>query len=461
MTVYSDLSDETLEVADLTVAVFGLGKMGLPLAAVLARERATVHGVDIDESVVETVNAGESPIANEPGLAPLLDQHGGAELTATTDGAAAAADADVMVILVPTIVDEDNDPILDPVAAAADDIAAGVEASDLVILESTVPPGTTVTFLTDAVTPDGDGPKPGDDFGVAYCPERTSAGRVIRDLTESYPKIVGGIDEPSTAAAAALYRSFNQPGVVEMDSATAAEAVKVFEGVYRDTNIALANELGVVCEELGLDSERIFDAANTQPYCDIHDPGIGVGGHCIPVYPHFVLDLTDSAPLIETARGVNDSMPGHAVDMLSSLLAGHGRDLEGTNVLVLGATYRPGVEETRFSPSLDVIDLLREAGASPYVHDPLIAPEHLESFGAMPVDDPLDAPALDGVVLATGHNAYEDLDLDALADAMRTPIVVDGRRFFDHNEMDAFTYAVIGDGTTGHARSRTNDPPEQ
>lgn len=432
------------DLSETTVAVYGLGKMGLPLAAVLADQNADVLGVDIDDSVVAAVNEGRSPV-DEPGLQKRVAEYGGSRLEATTDGEEAAREAEVMIVLVPTVLDEESSPALGPVLDVAETIATGVNRDDLVVLESTAPPGTTEGVFREAVEPDN--LTAGKDFGLAHCPERTSSGRVIRDLTESYPKIVGGIDEASTRRAASLYRVFNEPGVVEMNSATAAEAVKVFEGVYRDVNIALANELGKACEEWGLDATEVFRAANTQPYCEIHDPGIGVGGHCIPVYPHFVIDRANKTPLLETARDVNDQMPAHAVRILESLLAGEGVDIAGANILVLGLTYRPGVRELRYAPALDVIERLNETGATVYAHDPLLEDGTIRDCGAEPVPSPASVEKLDSVVLATGHETYGDLDLDRLRDGMRTPVLVDGRDFFSHDAIEGFRYAAIGDGT--------------
>ncbi|WP_436911324.1 nucleotide sugar dehydrogenase [Halosimplex marinum] len=436
--------DEQSDLDGLEVAVYGLGKMGLPLAAVLADSGATVHGVDIDSDVVAAVNDGRSPVS-EPGLPALLEDHGGGALTATTDGAAAARRADVMIVLVPTVVDGDGDPDLGPVLAAGEAIREGVDAGDLVVLESTVPPGTTAGAFADAVEPDD--LVAGEDFGLAHCPERTSSGRVLRDLTESYPKIVGATSADATAVAADFYRTFNEPGVVELPGATAAEMVKVSEGIYRDVNIALANELAKACEEWGLDAGTVFEAANTQPFCEIHDPGVGVGGHCIPVYPHFVIDGASETPLLETARAVNDGMPAHTAELVTDAL--DARDVAPTDarVLVLGLTYRPGVRETRFAPAFDLVDELDERGVSVAAHDPLLTAEAVERAGATPVEDPLDGE-WDAVALATGHEEYRDIDLGALRERMRTPVLVDGRDFFDPEAVAAFDYRCVGDGTT-------------
>lgn len=441
------------DLAGTTIAVFGLGKMGLPLASVLAEAGATVHGVDIDETIVTAVNEGRCPVSGEPGLPDLVAEYGGGRLVATTDGAEAASAAEISVILVPTVLDEEKRPALEPVVTVGETIAEGLDSGNLVILESTVPPGTTAGELRAAI--ESGGLEVGEDIGLAHCPERTSAGRVIADLTESYPKIVGGVDPSSTEAAASLYRAFNEPGVIELPSAIAAEAVKVFEGVYRDVNIALANELGKACEEWGLDAETVIAAANTQPYCDIHTPGLGVGGHCIPVYPHFVINRAEGTPLLETARDVNDGMPAHAVAVLETLLRSAGVDLTDARVLVLGITFRPGVEETRYAPAIDTIDHLRQQGAEVLAHDPLLTVEAIETTGATAVDPPTDPTDLDAVILATGQEAYRDLDLGQLRANMRTPVLLDGRWFFDPEDVTEFTHVRIGDGRTPHPRRRT------
>jgi UDP-N-acetyl-D-mannosaminuronic acid dehydrogenase len=430
---------------ETTISVFGLGKMGLPLAAVLAEAGATVRGVDVDEDIVSAINAGETPVDNEPGLSELVARHGGERLSATTDGPVAVSDADVHVVLVPTLVDEDRSPDLSAVLAAAADIRVGVEPGDLVVLESTVPPGTTAGLFANAVS--SEEVTAGEDFALAHCPERTSSGRVIEDLTESYPKIVGGMTPAGTRLAASLYEQFNEPGVIEVADATAAEAVKVFEGVYRDVNIALANELALACEELGVDAWHVLDAANSQPYCNIHDPGCGVGGHCIPVYPHFLIDAVEADDLLRTARARNDGMPRHTVGVTDAALDTAGRSLADATVLLLGLTYRPGVAETRFAPGLDIVELFDERGASVTAHDPLLSDKAIERIGATPAETMTDWRGFDAVVLVTGHEAYDDIDVDARSRELRTPVLVDGRGFFDRERVpEDLTFVTLGDG---------------
>ncbi|MFQ6055107.1 MAG: nucleotide sugar dehydrogenase, partial [Methanosarcinales archaeon] len=328
---------------DITVSVYGLGKMGLPLASVFADKGAKVIGVDINKKVVNNVNKGINTIPEEPGLTELVERNVSAgRLSATTDLVEGAKKSDVMIILVPTFLDKNNNPDLSIVTSVCKSISKGLESMDFVIQESTVPPRTTVDVILPIL--EESGLKKGE-FGVAHCPERTMSGTVLRDITRAYPKIVGGIDAKSTETAEALYSVINQNGVIPVTDATTAEAVKVFEGVYRDVNIALANQLSIVCEKIGINAIEVFKIANTQPYSHLHMPSCGVGGHCIPVYPYFLIKTVDcDTSLLELARKINDDMAIYTVDSVKRLLNGN---LKDSNILVLGLTYRGNVKETR------------------------------------------------------------------------------------------------------------------
>jgi len=436
----NDLAAErraAFENGEVPVAVYGLGKMGLPLAAVYAEVTGNVTGVDIDKSVVDRIRRGECPVEREPGLSELIAELvEDGSLNASADSVAAAADAAVHVVIVPTLVDEDNQPDLSAVRAAVTDIAQGLDPDDLVIMESTLPPGTTETVLGPLI--ESESGLNSDEFGLAFCPERTSSGRALRDIRGTHPKIVGGATEESTRAAVDIYEALVDNDVIPVSDATTAEMVKVFEGLYRDVNIALANELARFADELDRDVREAIAAANTQPYCDLHTPGPGVGGHCIPYYPYFIINwLTTDAPLLETSRSINDAMPTFVADKALEGLAAKSIEPDDATALVLGLTYRAGVRETRASPAYGVCDRLSEAGVDVLATDPLV---DADGFAATNVSlvDAFDED-LDAVVLVTDHEEFDAIDWTSFDDPL---VVVDGRDALDLADTDHLVYTV-------------------
>ncbi|NUB93954.1 nucleotide sugar dehydrogenase [Haloterrigena sp. SYSU A121-1] len=424
-TVDPERQRDLLTDGEIPVAVYGLGKMGLPLAGVYAETTGAVTGVDIDPDVVDRINGGENHVVGEPGLDELVaEQVDAGRLEATTEGPEAAANARIHVIIVPTLLDDDDDPNLATVESVVDDIAAGLAPGDLVIAESTLPP----TSCRDVIRPhlEQESGLEDDEFGLAFCPERTSSGRALEDIRGAYPKVVGGIDDESTRAASVVYDELSSNEVHPVSDATTAEAVKVFEGVYRDVNIGLANELGRLADELGISVREAIGTANDLPMCQLHDPGPGVGGHCIPFYPHFLLSQAEEPmDLTRTARRLNDEMPAVTVDRLERELEATGDDLADASVVVLGITYRAGVEETRASPAIGVIDALRDAGADVAGVDPLVDPA---DYGARAVDvDDLADESFDAAIVVTPHAEFEAIpwaDLEPM-------VVVDGRDAID------------------------------
>jgi len=451
---------EQFRAGEIPVAVYGLGKMGLPLAAVYAEHTGAVTGVDIDEQVVERVNAGDCPVQGEPGLDSLVESLAAdGALMATTDAATAARDAAIHVVMVPTLIDDANDPDLSAVEAVVDEIAGGLLPGDLVVLESTLPPRATADVIHPTLVAESD-LAPGT-FGVAVCPERTSSGRALADIRGTHPKVVGGVDAESGRVAELVYDELVDNEIVRVDDVTTAEAVKVFEGLYRDANIALANDLARLTDKLGIDVREAIDAANTQPYCEIHTPGPGVGGHCIPYYPYFVLNWLDAdVPTLSTARAVNDGMPAFVVDRVAEGLAatatvddavgladggaetGDAADaspdgaFDDATVAVLGLTYRAGVRETRASPGIDICEELADRGATVLAADPLVDAAGVPATDVSVADLPERAP--DAVVLATAHDAFDAVDWAALPSA----VVVDGRDVLDLAATEHRQYTV-------------------
>jgi UDP-N-acetyl-D-mannosaminuronic acid dehydrogenase len=425
----------------VTVAIYGLGKMGLPLAAIFADRGAKVIGVDVDKNVVEIVNRGQSYIKEEPELASLVGKNVKRKrLKATTDTINAAKKSDVMIIAVPTLI-RDNKPDLSNVKSVGNDISKGLGKGDLVITECTMPPGSTEGLIS---TLEKSGLKCGKDFGLAHCPERMMTGTAIRDISGQYPKIVGAIDGKTKEAVEGIYEVVNSKGVVQVSNIKAAECVKVFESVFRDVNIALANELALLSERLGVDAMEIFEAATTQPCYMLHKPGCGVGGHCIPLYPYFIMDK--HTRLIRAARRINDYMPWHTVCLIEEALNEAKKPIKGSNILILGLTFRNNVKEFRKTPAKPIIDGLKQLGANVFAFDPLCDEQDARKFDVQLRDDFKD---MDCAVIVADHKEFYDLDWKEIRGKMRTNVVVNGRQVVDPKKMKELGFVYRGVGRRG------------
>lgn len=412
----------------MNAVVVALGKIGLPIAAQLTNTGHTVVGCDIDPAVVATVNAGRPPFPNEAGLDEALASAVAARrLRATTDTAAAVAEGPDFVIAVPPlVVDHEGRPDWTALDSVVADIGRGLREAaaaghrrTTIAIETTLPVGTTRTRVTPGLAA-ASGLTPGVDFHVVFSPERVYSGRILQDLA-TYPKLVGGLDDAGERRGVELYRAFLPDVEIRaMGGAEAAELTKLAETTYRDINIAFANELARHADSLGVDVQRVIDAANSQPFSHIHRPGVAVGGHCIPVYPRFYLAGDPEAQLPATARHVNEAMPAYAVSVLQALLGG----LEGERVLILGVAYRGGVKETAFSGAMPLRDNLRARGALPVAADPLYSADELRALGF----EPWDGMPLRGAILQADHPQYARL---TPADLAGVRAIVDGRGVLD------------------------------
>ncbi|HYX10811.1 MAG TPA: nucleotide sugar dehydrogenase [Candidatus Acidoferrum sp.] len=362
-----------------TVGVVGAGKMGLPLAAQFAGHGWSVIAVDVQQAVVDAINDGQSHVAEEPGLAEAVaDAHRAGRLRATTDGAAAARESDVVVIIVPVLLDDEQQPDYRYMDSAVASVAGGVHRGLTVIFETTLPVGDTRSRFTPPLEA-ASGLRADREFYVAFSPERLFSGQVFRNLA-TYPKLVGGIGRASTERAAAFYGSVLDTEIVAMSSSEAAEFSKLADTTYRDVNIALANEFARYADRVGVDIQEVIAAANSQPYSHVHQPGIGVGGHCIPVYPHFLLSRAPEMELVDVSRRVNDGQIGLAIKAIQKALGG----LEGVPVLVLGLTYREGVKELAYSRAMPLIERFSFHGAQVSAYDPLFSADEIERCCAKP-----------------------------------------------------------------------------
>lgn len=368
------------------IAVIGLGNAGLPLASVIADQGIDLLGVDVNEDRCGLINRGENPIPEESGLDELLERYGGRRILATTrlDD---ARECTTFIVIVPVLVDQSFNPDLSIMEQAVRSLGGILKRGDLVVLETTLPPGTTETLIRGWLE-ETSGLKLGE-FYLAYSPERIMTGYSISRLRE-FPKVLGGVDEESGLHAYGVYSRFI-PNLHLVSSARVAEMIKVMEGCYRDVNIALANELYRICEDLGID---FFEARRyaLHQYCHIHLPSTGVGGHCIPVYPWFLIremerrERFGQCSLLRTSRHVNDEMVQYWAGRILQACMRIDLPLSEVRICIRGITFRAGARDLYHSRNLALARLLEEKGLDVYVDDPLLSREEIERLGLRHLD---------------------------------------------------------------------------
>ena len=401
----------------MNICVIGLGYIGLPTALLLAKTGHKVHGIDIDTEKVKTLNGGGLPF-EEKGLDDLYQSAKG-NFSARTDFSELGG-AEAIIVCVPTPLKEKR---MDAayLLSAVDEVSRHMADGALVVIESTVTPGTTSGKIADMLG------KSGKKFHLAYCPERAIPGNTIEEMVNN-DRVIGGIDAASTKKAIGLYSSFVM-GKIHPTTATNAEITKAAENAYRDVNIAFANELALISEKAGSDVYEIIRLANRHPRVNIHQPGMGVGGHCLPIDPWFLVEVFPEAKLIPTAREINDGMVGKVAKEILS------RGIK--KVCIFGIAYKPDVDDTRESPGKMLKRELESGGVSTTVYDPLV-------LGDVPLESAVDGAEC--VVLSTAHSLFKGIDWEAVAARMQSPrLLVDGRGFFE-NPPAGFDYLCIGRG---------------
>jgi UDP-N-acetyl-D-glucosamine dehydrogenase len=400
-------------------AVLGMGYVGLPLAVELARAGYRVLGYDISPRVVDGLNAGQSHIqdVSSDAVAGMIAD---GRFEATTD-AARLGECDALAICVPTPLGKTRDPDVSYVVAATESVAAALRPGQLIILESTTYPGTTRELMLPVLG--ASGLRIGEDFFLCFSPERVDPGNE-RWLIRNTPKVIGGITPACLARGVALYRNVMQT-VVPVSSTETAELTKLLENTFRAVNIALVNEMAQVCDRLDVDVFEVIEAAATKPFGFMKFvPGPGIGGHCIPLDPHYLAwkmkTLNYRTRMIELAGEVNSEMPRFVVEKVRDALNDTGRPLRGSRVLVLGVAYKADIDDVRESPALDIIRLLEEKGADVVFHDPhvpVLREDGHEREGVPFSDEELHAA--DCILIATDHSGVEYRRLMGLG----TPVV--------------------------------------
>jgi len=430
----------------MKISVVALGKIGLPLAAQFASMGHEVVGIDVQQAVVDKVNAAVEPFPGEAHLQEKLSELVPAgRLRATTDYSEAIPRSDAVVVVVPLFVnDETWQPDFGWLESATRSLAEHLSPGTLVSYETTLPVGTTRNRwkpMIEAIS----GLTEGKDFHLVFSPERVLTGRVFADLRK-YPKLVGGLNEEGASRGIEFYEQVlefdDRPdlpqgnGVWDMGSAEAAEMAKLAETTYRDVNIGLANQFAKFATGHGINVFHVIDASNSQPFSHIHQPGIAVGGHCIPVYPRLYLYTDPDATIVRAAREANMTMPEFTIGLAEGALGGLG----GKTVVVLGASYRGRVKEIAFSGVFPTVAGLAARGATALVHDPMFSDDELRGYGFEPYH--LGQPT-EAVIIQADHPEYAAV---GPADFPGVQVLVDGRGITRPETWQGVRRLVVGDG---------------
>ena len=444
---------QNLKDGNVKVAVFGLGRIGLPTALHFADCGVIVYGVDIQKSVVESIQNGQIHI-DEPNLRELFNRLSGKNrFYVTSDYKDAMKKADVFIICVPTPVTDDKTPDYSKIVKLCNTSFTFLKKDDLVIVESTISPGTIENLLIPLIEKNT-GFTAGKDFGIASCPERANPGNVLLNF-EKTPRIVGGYTPKSTEITAAVYRFITDAELITVSNAKTANAVKLTENIFRDVNIALINELAILYEKLNLDIMEIINAASTKWNFQPHFPGAGVGGPCLPANPYYLIQEAIKVGfvphLIRMAREINDRMPQYVVELTLKALNEAGKSVRNAKIAILGVTYKPGVHDFQISPAIPIIKTLTKLGANISIYDPLITPDditQLEYLNEATCVNSVEKAIKnsDCLIIVTAHQEFRNLEINYLKYNTSKPlIIVDGRNIFNLNEItDDIIYVGVG-----------------
>lgn len=414
------------------ICILGLGYIGLPTAAMFATHGHETVGVDIDENVVSALNEGRI-IISEPYLDIMVQA---AVISGNLTGKCVPEQADVFIISVPTPITAKRGADMSYVISAVRSIVPYLKSGNTVVLESTSPVGTVKNIVCPILAESG--LVVGRELHVAYCPERVLPGQILMELVNNN-RIVGGMTHEAAEFVRELYSIFVR-GEIYITDATTAEMCKMMENTYRDVNIALANELSMICEKAGINAWEVIELCNRHPRVNIHKPGPGVGGHCLAVDPWFIVEaFPEVSRLIKLSRETNDSMPQHIFQMVNRILAGVGKK---KTVVILGITYKPNVDDTRESPILHLIELMNRSGD----FNVRIVDNCVKNFDGIEKDAVKAAYGSNLLLLGVNHREFRSLDLKKIANVMHNKNILDTRNFFDREELKrlGFNYFLLG-----------------
>ncbi|MHA1270836.1 MAG: nucleotide sugar dehydrogenase [Candidatus Helarchaeota archaeon] len=432
---------------ELVFTVVGMGRIGQPTASIIGKKGVKVYGYDIDKNLISILKSGR-PTVDEPGLDSIIQEIITKNLLIPIDTPQEAiSHSDVIIVSLPTPITLDKIPDYSAIIQCFKDISQFIKKGSLIIIESTVSPGTVENLIIPTIEKHSN-LKVIQDFGIASCPERANPGEIIKKFNE-IPRIIGGINKDSTIITACIYKNIVDSDLILVSNPKTANAVKLTENIFRDVNIALMNELAILFEKLEIDIFEIINAASTKWNFVPHFPGAGVGGPCLPANPYYLIQeaiKVDYVPhLIRFAREINDRMPHHLVELVLKTLNIIDKSIKNSNIAILGLSYKPNIADYQLSPTFPVVSELLKLNASIKIYDPFFEGQTIHN---LKIEQSLESTLInsDCIVIITDHDSFKNLDLSSTLSICNKPLViVDGRNTLDPDKLpDNVIYRSIG-----------------
>ena len=423
---------KSLHSQTLRVCVIGIGRIGLPTALSFAKSGLQTIGVDINENLVKNINSGIFPLKDEPGYEEIFnDVLAKKTFSATTKIEDAVSNSDLILLSLPTPMNEKNIPDYSALTNVGSKLSEILSPNSLVIVESTVEPGFIEDEMISLITK-SNRLKLEETFFIGVCPENANPGEILHDFT-NLPRLVGGINNNITQIIKMIYNFVFPVELIEMPNCKTANAVKLTTNVFRDINIAFVSELALMFEKLGIDTMKVLEAAKMKYNFQVHYPGSGVGGPCLPINSYQLLNTARRTGvklnIIEFGRKINEKMPEHVIELTSDAFNECKKSLQNSDILILGVSYKPNVKDIQLSPAKEIIKKLQKMGVNVHVYDPFFS--GTEVFG-LKVQDNLEnlIPKMDGTIIVTGHDDFKKIEISSFT-KMKTPILIDTRGIID------------------------------
>jgi len=419
---------ESLDSKTLRVCVIGIGRIGLPTALSFAQSGLQTIGVDINENLVQNITSGKFPLKDEPGYEKIFnDVINEKKFSATTNIDEAVPNSDLILLSLPTPMDENNIPDYSALRIVASKLSNILSPNSLVIVESTIEPGFIEDEMVSIISKSGR-LEIGKNFFIGVCPENANPGEILHDFT-NLPRLVGGINHNITKIIKAIYNFVFSVELVEMPNCKTANAVKLTTNVFRDINIAFVSELSLMFEKLGIDTYKVLEAATKKYNFQVHYPGAGVGGPCLPINSYQLLNtakrIGSTLNIIESGRKINEKMPEHVIQLTSNAFQESQKSIESSDILILGISYKPNVKDIQLTPAKEIIKKLQNLGAQVHIYDPYFKSTNI--FDIMTENSIEDIiHNVDATIIVTAHDEFKTIDISSFL-KMKTPILIDTR----------------------------------